>query len=148
MIRRSCPMSVHALLACTALATLPIFNRDDPTIQAHRDRQAAITDASQQILAAADAESRDLMEAEQRELASLTNEYDNLEGQIGLRERVTNQVSNLNAPRPRQSEPEAITNVVARPDAAAAAPYRAEPRPLPTWTPNCSLGYGTATTTA
>jgi hypothetical protein len=80
-----------ALLACTALARLPIFN--DATIDAHRARQQEVNEASQAILARAEGETRDLTEAEQREVGQLADEFDSLENQIGVRTRVLNQAA-------------------------------------------------------
>lgn len=137
MHERRVPASVLALLATSALACLPIFNRfeDDATIVAHRARQGELVESSQAILARAEAETRDLTEAEQREVEGLTNEFDSLETQIGLRERVLNQGALLREPRGRVTEPDAISGDEAeeRPQnrgAATPAPQRrAEPQP-------------------
>lgn len=136
IVLRATPASVAALLANTALAGLPIFARGDAIIDAHRDRQAAITDSAQQILAAAESESRDLSVEEQSELTRLTDEFDGLTRQIELRERVLNQSASLAAPLGRRTapddagveppEPARPANAV-RPGAPAGG--RAEPRP-------------------
>jgi len=125
------PASVVALLARTAIAQLPIFN--DATIEAHRARQTEVTEASQAILARAEAESRDLTEAEQREVTALADEFDALENQIGVRQRVLNQSASLSAPRGRQTDPDPVSEVdepqLVNRAAPAATARRAEPRP-------------------
>lgn len=113
MNRTRMPASVLALLATTALARLPIFNdarnvENDVTIMAHRERQAEVNGASQDILNKAESEKRDLTEAEQKEVQGLADEYDSLENQIGLRARVLNQSGALNAPRGRVTAPEPV----------------------------------------
>lgn len=101
MNRRLVPASVVALLSCAAIANLPLFN--DATILAHRDRQAELNNASQAILARAEAESRDLTEAEVREVEGLSNEFESIENQIAVRERFSAQRATLDAPRGRQT---------------------------------------------
>lgn len=130
------PASVAALLANTALAGLPIFAHPDAVIAAHRERQSALTDSMQAILASAEAESRDLTEAEQNEIQRQSDEFDSLENQIGLRERVVAQSNVLNTPRGRVTEPDDGAPVERPNNSATASPRpgapRAEPRPRAT----------------
>ena len=104
------PASVTLLLASSWLAGLPIFNDGatvfDTVIVAHRERQGAVVEASQTILARAEAEARDLTEAEQKEVGDLTDEFESLENQIGLRERVLNQQAALGRPNLRRTDPD------------------------------------------
>lgn len=130
------PTSVLAVLAIGALpygfgmfADGPI----DATIDAHRDRQQALMESSQAILARAESETRDLTAEEQREVEGLTNEFDDLERQIGLRERVNSQNAMLAAPRGRQTEPDGDIDPVdpapANRPANSARPANARPVP-------------------
>lgn len=133
------PASVLALLACSTLAGLPIFN--DATIEAHRDRQAELLEAQQAIRNKAEDEKRDLTEAELRELTSLTDEFDQKERQIEAHTRSINQAALLSAPRGRQTTPEPTDadiedadRPVNRSAPAPVAQRRAEPqarRPVP-----------------
>jgi HK97 family phage major capsid protein len=134
MHQRLVPASVVALLASSAIARLPIFN--DATIDAHRQRQGEVTDASQAILARAEAESRDLTEAEQREITSLADEFDSLQNQIGVRQRIIDQGALLTTPRGRQTEPDPVNAddepVIVNHGQRSPAPAprnRVEPRP-------------------
>ncbi len=106
--RSRIPASVVALLGCTALASLAIFNRDDVVVTEFRDRQAQVNESSQAILNRAETESRSLTAEEQREVEGLADEFEDLERQITLRERVTAQGSALSAPRGRQTEADAL----------------------------------------
>lgn len=132
------PASVLALLACTALAQVPIFN--DATIDAHRARQSELTDSAEDILNRASNEARELTAEERREVDSLMNEAEQLEEEIGLRERVLNRSTVLNQPRGRVTEPDAVS-----PEDDAPTPrqrverpqQRMEPRPRVT-----ALGNG------
>ncbi len=107
------PVSVLALLSrgrdWFGLATA------DATIEVHRARQAELTTANEAILAAADAERRDLTTEEQTTITNNAAEVDRLQAQVDLRERVTNQAGRLAAPRGRQTAPEQTPG-----DAAAA----------------------------
>lgn len=104
------PLSVLAVLAIGAPAFGRVFNDTPPdaVIEAHRDRQSALMESSQAVLARATAENRDLTAEEQREVESLTNEFDDLETQIGLRNRVNAQNALLTAPRARAAEPDPL----------------------------------------
>lgn len=128
--RRMIPASVQALLACTALSGLPIFA--DATIQAHRDRQAQVNESSQAILNQAEADQRELTETEQRQVEALADEFDSLENQISLRERILNQGTTLNAPQGRRTTPEPTDGDLddrAQNRGAPAPQRRAEPQP-------------------
>lgn len=134
MHERHVPASVTALLAITALAApialLAIWNRaDDPVVVAHRERQAAITDSSQDILNRAEAEKRDLTTEEKNQVKAMADEFDDLEEQIALRERISNQTGALRQPAGRRTDPEVIEDPAAPAPRAAGA--RAEPRPRP-----------------
>ena len=72
------PASVVAVLSMPP-GEFPIFAADaspEAAIAAHRERQAALMDASQAILARADAEGRDMTNAERAEVEGLTAEFD------------------------------------------------------------------------
>jgi HK97 family phage major capsid protein len=103
------PGSVLAVLAIGAPSFAFLFNdppNADEFIANHRDRQAALVESMQAINARAEAESRDLTADEQRELDGLSNEFDDRERQIQLRDRANAQAALLQAPRPRQTEPD------------------------------------------
>lgn len=110
MIKRtmSVPASVMALLALGAPVNGFAFNDADAVIDAHRDRQSALMEASQAILNRAEGETRDLTETEQGEVEGLTREFDDLERQINLREIVNRQNERLSAPRGRRTEADPI----------------------------------------
>jgi len=99
----SVPASILAVLALGAPANAFVFNDADAVIETHRTRQAELMDASQAILARAETEGRDLTAAEQTEIEGLTTEFDGLERQITLRERVSAAAGRLDAPRGRQA---------------------------------------------
>lgn len=101
------PASVVALLALRLPDNFRVL-AEDATIAAHRERQGELMNSSQAILARAESESRDLTEAERNEVEGLTNEFDTLEAQINLRERVAAQNALLTAPRARQTDPDPI----------------------------------------
>lgn len=142
------PASVMAVLALGVPVHGFIF-ADGPTpdaiIDAHRDRQTALMESSTSIMARAESDSRDLTVDEQREIEGLTNEFDDLERQIGLRDRVNTQNALLTAPRGRQTEADPVdggdqepagtrqNNSVARPAPRVPASPRA--------TANGTLGF-------
>lgn len=99
------PASVVALLASGRLA-FPIFA--DATIQAHRERQTELLSANESILAAADAERRELTAEENTSIDNNTAEFDRLQGEIDRRERVAAHQAALSASRGRVAAPEAI----------------------------------------
>ena len=135
---RAIPDSVIAVLDAGRPIDGVVFNDADSVIGSNRDRQQEIMEASRAIINRAEGETRDLTAEEQREIEGLTNEFDDIERQITLRERVNAQNALLNAPRGRQTEadqiegddaPPAPSNAAARPAAAApAAPARSERR--------------------
>jgi len=119
------PASVLALLAFGTPVNAYIFaDHADATIQAHMDRQQQLLESSQAILAKAEAEQRELTEAEQTEVTGLTNEFDQLATQISLRERVANQQASLTAPRGRITEADPIEG---DDDEPSVTPVRAAP---------------------
>jgi HK97 family phage major capsid protein len=123
------PASVLALLANSALAGLPIFA--DGVIAAHRDRQGDLTDASQAILAQAEAENRDLTDAELRQVTDNTAEFDRVERQVAARESVIANSVTLSTPRGRQTaadDIEAVDEPVRVRNVAEARSPRVEPR--------------------
>lgn len=91
------PASVLALVALGSAALSGIFNRPDPVVAAHQARQGEIVEAQQAILARAEAENnRELTEAEQLEITNLASEFDDLERQVTLRQRVHAQAQVVN----------------------------------------------------
>ncbi|ODT50269.1 phage major capsid protein [Devosia sp. 63-57] len=133
------PSSVLAVLAIGALPYGFGMFADGPTdatIDAHRDRQQALMESSQAILARAESESRDLTNQEQTEIEGLTNEFDDLERQIELRNRVNTQNAMLTAPRGRQTDPDDNADTVDQPNNSAGqrpsnAATRGTARPVP-----------------
>lgn len=100
----SVPGSVVAVLALGAPAMGIVYARIDTVIEAHRNRQTELLESSQAILARAETEQRDLTAEEQREVDGLTNEFDDLERQIELRDRVNAQQDRLTQPQGRRTE--------------------------------------------
>jgi HK97 family phage major capsid protein len=146
----SVPSSVVAVLALGMSAIGFVCADADPVIAAHRDRQTELMNSSQGILARAEAESRDLTTAEQTEIEGLTTEFEDLERQITIRDRVSTQNQILNAPRGRVTDPDPIEGVdpaadpAIRPAAAAAtvAPRAAGRTPAaPRATPGGNGGF-------
>lgn len=137
------PASVLAVLALGAPAFGAVFAEVDSAaiIETHRARQVELMDSTQAILGRAEAENRDLTAEEQREVKALTDEFDELEGQIGLRERVNAQSAILTAPRGRQTEADDSDGDVQ--DAAAARPVAATGRARQPAQPRVQAG-GTA----
>lgn len=122
------PGSVLAVLAMGAPAFGLVFaDVTDAAIQAMRDRQTELMDSSTAILNRAEGETRDLTAAEQTEVEGLTNEFDDLERQIALRERVNAQNAALTSPRGRQTEADPIDGEPAPAAAATARPHAAAP---------------------
>lgn len=126
-------MSKHFIVPASVLAVLALgapvsgFVRADApadvVVAAHRERQQAITEASQAILNRAQGENRDLTDAERIEVGGLTAEFDSLQGEIEIRERVAAQNAVLTAPRARATDPDPIPGddppEPARPQASA-----------------------------
>lgn len=73
----------------------------DPVIAQYRARQAALVDASQAIIAAADAERRELTTDERTTIRDNTGEVERLQAEIELRQRVGDQQTQLSAPSGR-----------------------------------------------
>lgn len=130
------PASVHAVLALGAPANAIILN--DVTIDGYRQRQQELLDASNAIVARADAEKRELTADENREIDANTGEFDRLDAEIDRRARVAAQQERMTQPRPRQTEPDPIdADDPPAPSIAAAAqrpappalPARAQPQP-------------------
>lgn len=124
------PASVVALLAL-GRTSFPIFA--DATIQAHRERQTELLQANETILAAADAERRELTAEENTSIDNNTAEFDRLQGEIDRRERVAAHQAVLQGTRGRVAAPEAIEGdeqPVEQPQARQAArPQAAGQRP-------------------
>jgi HK97 family phage major capsid protein len=124
------PESVVALLAIGAPANGAVFAHADAVIQAHRDRQGQLLASSTDILAKAEAEKRDLSVEEQNEVAKLAAEFDRLDSEIELRERVVAMGTSLTTPRARQTDADPIPGndpapaEPARPAASAAPAAR------------------------
>jgi HK97 family phage major capsid protein len=124
------PASVLAVLALGAPVNGFILAEAgvDTVIEAHRERQQALMESSSAILNRADAEKRDLTDQERGEVDGLTSEFDGLEREIGIRERVALQNALLTAPKARVTDPDPIdddggnANIVARPVNAAQRP--------------------------
>lgn len=107
------PLSVLAVLAIGAPAFGCMFNEPnaDTIIETARARQTDLMNSSNAILAAAEAESRDLTDAERTQINGLTAEFDQLEADIQIRERVAAQNALLTTPRNRQTEADPIDPV-------------------------------------
>lgn len=110
-------MSMHFTVPASVLAVLALgapvdgyilADASDTVISTNRDRQQAIMESSQSIMNRAEGENRDLTVEEQSQIEGLTNEFDDLERQISLRERVNTQNALLTAPRGRQTDPDQI----------------------------------------
>jgi hypothetical protein len=96
----------------------------DAVIVAHRERQQALMESSNAILNRAEGETRDLTDQERTEIDGLTAEFDGLEREIALRERVNSQNALLTSPRGRQTDPDPMSSrsePARQPQAAAAA---------------------------
>lgn len=103
------PASVLAVLAFGAPVNGFLFaDGPDAVVDAARERQQELMNSSQAILARAEAETRDLSEAERVEVTGLAAEFDALESDITLRNRVAAQNAVLTAPRARQTESDPI----------------------------------------
>lgn len=125
------PASVVAVLSMPP-GEFPIFAADaspEAAIAAHRERQAALMDASQAILARADAEGRDMTNAERAEVEGLTAEFDELQREVELRERFMQQNAILTAPRGRQVSPDPVGDEAPVRNAASAPAPRVPAQP-------------------
>jgi HK97 family phage major capsid protein len=125
------PTSVLAVLAMGGPALVHIFNRADSVIDAHRERQLAIVEAQQAIMARADGENhRDLTDEEEAEMDALSAEYDKLEKQILRRARANAQFDHQQASRGRGADPNPAPGGLADPD-----PDDGDDPPAPAATP-------------
>lgn len=118
------PDSVLAVLALDAPSGLIFADANvDAVIQAHRDRQIELTDSQNTILAAADAESRELSVEEGQQLDELAGEFERLNNEITRRERVSAQSSLLTQPQGRQTDADEVVEEeeVEQPQARTAA---------------------------
>lgn len=129
------PASVVALLALGRPA-FPIYADGDPTIAAHRQRQAELLASNETIMAQADAERRELTAEESTSIDNSSAEFDRLQGEIERRERVLAQQAALSASRGRAAAPDAIEGdegeqpepvPAARPQARQAPPAAQRP---------------------
>lgn len=123
------PASVVAVLALPHLVNA-LFRAEatpEAAIASYRERQTALLESSQAILARAEAESRDMTNAERTEVEGLTAEFDTLEREIGLRERVIQQNALLATPRGRRTEPDPVEPVAPVNNAAPAPRVPAQP---------------------
>jgi HK97 family phage major capsid protein len=118
----SVPASVLALVAAGVPDFLAFAHPIgvDAVIDGHRTRQQQLMEASTTILNRAEGENRELTEAERNEVDGLTREFDHLESEISLRERVAAQNAMLTAPRGRQTEADEIPGDDAPPPAPTA----------------------------
>jgi HK97 family phage major capsid protein len=124
------------LMAAGAPVSGSVFNDPnepeitDSVIDANRDRMDQLMDASAQILAKAEAESRDLTTAEQKEVGDLNAEFEDLENQNQLRIRSLKNAAYLQGGRGRRTaaaddvENEAAERPAARAAAAGREPQR------------------------
>jgi len=119
------PASVIALLALGRPA-FPIFA--DATIQAHRERQTELLQANETILAAADAERRELSAEENTSIDNNTAEFDRLQGEIDRRERIAAQQAALGTSRGRAAAPDAIDGDDGPQDQAPTRPQARAPQ--------------------
>lgn len=123
------PASLVAVLALPPLLNAIILAEIAPetAIAQHRERQSALMESSQSILARAEAEGRDLTNAERTEVEGLTAEFDTLQREVELRERVIQQNAVLTAPRGRRSDPDPVDPVAPLSNAASAPRAPAQP---------------------
>lgn len=102
----------------------------DDVIAAHRERQEELVSDSQTIMAAADAEKRDLTDDEQKSVEANAGEFDRLKADIERRQRIHAQTQELHRPQARKADPEPTQRAARdedddRPQAKAPA----QPRP-------------------
>lgn len=88
----------------------------DEVIAAHRERQVELLADSQTIMAAADAEKRDLNEEESKSLKANAAEFDHIKGLIELREHVNAQAQEMARPQARKAEAEPVRGNASRDD--------------------------------
>lgn len=97
--RQATLMAVAALVGIRAEAD----SSHDAVIAQYRDRQASLVDASQAIIAQADADRRELTTEERRQIGDNTAEVERLEAEVELRQRVAAQTGRLDAPQQRRT---------------------------------------------
>lgn len=126
----SVPASVLAVLASGAPANAVVFAHGDATLEVLRERQAELHDKSMEIVAAAEAEKRDMTVDEGQQVDELTAEFERIGNEIARRERINAQGAKLTAPAGRKTDAEAIVNLgdAERPKAAKAEPIVVNPR--------------------
>lgn len=106
--------SRRALVPASALAILslgPAFFAGtfaDGTIDGYRQRQQELLQASEAIIAAADAERRELTVEERNSISANASEVERLHGEVELRERITAQGARLSASTGRRTLPDAV----------------------------------------
>lgn len=105
--------SLRAIASTAAIAALVAGSRDfvvfaDATIESLRNRQTELLEQQQQIMAAADADRRELTVEEGKQIDELAAEFDRHDGEIKRRERLTNQSARLSTPAPRIAAAEPI----------------------------------------
>lgn len=123
------PESVLAVLAIGAPENVYLFaDVVDATVASYRDRQQTLMESVDAIMARAEAETRDLTDAERTEIEGLTVEFDGLERDIGLRNRAASQRALLTAPRGRQTETDDVEVEAPARQNAAAPRAPAQPR--------------------
>lgn len=98
------PASVFALLALPPAYFAGVVA--DATIAAHRERQQELVQASEAVIAQADAERRELSVEERNTISANAAEVDRLDGEVTLRERITAQAGRLSQPQGRRTAPE------------------------------------------
>jgi len=130
-------MSKHFTVPGSVLAVLamgvPSFgfvraDAADTVVAAHRQRQVDLMESSTAIMARAEAENRDLTDAERTEAEGLAAEFDRIEGEVNLRERVAAQNATLAAPRGRVTEADDAPLAEATAARPAARTVPAQPR--------------------
>lgn len=135
------PHSVNAVLGISSSVRGLVFADLDTVIAAHRNRQGELVESQNAILAAADAESRELTAEEQNNVDNLSAEFERLGGEIDRRERALAQAALLSGPRGRQTDadpidgdpqPQAAVQPAARVQASAAPGQRVPAAPRAT----------------
>jgi HK97 family phage major capsid protein len=96
----------------------------DPVVQQYRERQDALLADSRNLLALADSEKRELTTEENRQISANSADFDRLDNEIKLRERVNAQADVLSQPQGRRTDPDPLPDpgFVERPLAAAPQP--------------------------
>lgn len=87
------------------LAIDAVIRADGRSVEEMRDRLVELNVKSQEIIAKADAEGRDLTKDEVEQVEMIDEEFETLEADIGRRERVAAQAERLAKPQPRNAPP-------------------------------------------